>query len=73
MRNTGHPSLPDQFLNLWKAQDLVSGWVIEPDNGRGQGKCLDCVVVDRQYSAILEVTGVAGLPFHHWDSEQGPS
>lgn len=29
-------------------------------------------VVDRQYGAILEVTGVAGLPFHHWDSEQGP-
>lgn len=30
-------------------------------------------VIDEQYSAILEVTGVASLTSHHWDSEQGPA
>lgn len=70
MGNINHSSLLDQFLNLWKAQDLVSGWVIEAGSGRGQGSAWAVFVV-RQYSAVLEVIGIAGLPFHHWGSEQG--
>lgn len=70
MGNINHSSLLDQFLNLWKAQDLVSGWVIEAGGGRGQGNAWAVFVVG-QYSAVLEVIGIAGLPFQHWGSEQG--
>lgn len=70
MGNINHSSLLDQFLNLWKAQDLVSGWVIEAGSGRGQGSAWAVFVVG-QYSAVLEVIGISGLPFHHWGSEQG--
>jgi hypothetical protein len=43
MRNINCPSLLDQFLNLGKAQGLVSGWVIEPEmeeDGKVPGLCL---------------------------------